>query len=97
MRLRRVKLPLTIEAAETMGLRLINENPLKMTERKKTMEREEILNALKTIKRTCDENEKCPTCPLRNPNNENVCYVSRGTPNTWKIQGEENLWTAFEE
>lgn len=61
---------------------------------------EEILKALETIKKVCEEQEKCATCPLRVIDHD--CYgdygcalYRNGTPTEWKIKTREESWRAF--
>ena len=60
----------------------------------------ELLNALRIIKKTCESNPECNTCPLRD--NFYVCVVSDSMapePAKWKIKSDIPAynWRAFEE
>ena len=46
----------------------------------------EILEALKTVRRVCKEHETCHDCPLRTK--DNACSVYQCRPYEWKLLGD---------
>jgi hypothetical protein len=60
---------------------------------------EEIVSALETIKRVCEEfNEDCEQCPLRIPADEYTkvsCGIGDVYPRYWKVV-RPKPWTAFD-
>ena len=59
---------------------------LSMTEKEK-----ELLNALKTIKKICDDHicDDCPCCCCGD------CMVHKNWPNEWDLVEEQPTWKAF--
>lgn len=57
--------------------------------------REKILEALNTIKKVCEQTKGCPSCPLRDWNDE--CMLITQQPYTWRIKSEDAPWWAFED
>ena len=59
----------------------------------------EIIIALNTIKKVCEEyidkEEGCTKCPLRTKTNQNFCVLKKEAPTDWKIKECEE-WRAFE-
>lgn len=54
--------------------------------------RDKIIDALKTIREVCAENE-CSSCPIRN--NENMCMLDdENAPLDWVLNDSED-WRAF--
>ncbi|NME64440.1 hypothetical protein [Clostridium cadaveris] len=45
---------------------------------------EELINALKVIKKTCDDQERCTECPLSK--GEDDCLIIIASPSSWDIQ-----------
>ena len=56
------------------------------------MEKEKLIDALKTIKETCRENE-CSRCPLGNSNDD--CLLMTLTPYDWCINEPGAVWRAL--
>lgn len=54
------------------------------------MEREKIIEALQTIKNTCNEFKHCNSCPLGCGYG---CIVNDKSPNTWEIT-QDHIWRA---
>lgn len=44
---------------------------------------EEIINALKVIKETCDNSKTCENCPLRE--NDEDCYIQAHAPGDYTV------------
>lgn len=53
----------------------------------------ELLNALKTIKKICEEKDSCRDCPCSL--NGGTCMVHRTFPNEWNLVEEQPAWKAF--
>lgn len=59
------------------------------------MDRQKILDALKVIKDTCNDND-CKRCPLADGKEE--CIVQAQTPAFWDVKGDEKVvWRAFDD
>lgn len=59
-----------------------------------TYSKEEILDALMVIVKTCKEQTSCFTCPFANSNG--VCKITHNSPNEWyMIEKEPEIWRAF--
>ena len=56
---------------------------------------DEILNALRVIKETCEEAGECENCPLRNKEYNDKCYLMETAPLDWKIRANSGTWRAF--
>ena len=56
------------------------------------MNKEKILEALKTIQRVC-ENHQCDTCPFTGY--DDVCIIQARAPIDWVIGDEGTHWRAF--
>lgn len=64
--------------------------------------KEEILQALQTIKSVCEQHEKCETCPLQVVDQDYYdsygCAMQRNVnPSEWNIKKSETVWRAFED
>lgn len=68
---------------------------------KMTVDKQDILKALNTIKELCAEYDNCTTCPLRYDGISNVCYlkVVLEVPEEWDLNKSDinngNNWRAF--
>lgn len=62
------------------------------------IEPEELIEALETIIKVCRENVGCSTCPLRDKEHENSCFILQTdkVPSKWKIKGVTE-WRALDE
>jgi hypothetical protein len=47
---------------------------------------DELIKALKLIKETCANTDKCITCPLCSGSDD--CLINENTPSDWNIQDE---------
>ncbi|MCI6278081.1 MAG: hypothetical protein MR639_15390 [Clostridium sp.] len=45
---------------------------------------EELINALKVIKKTCDDQKRCTECPLSKGDDD--CLLIMTSPDQWNIQ-----------
>lgn len=59
--------------------------------RKKMPTYSELLQALETIKRFCQAQEKCTDCPMLNEYNNCTLTRSEKIPETWYIKGKVEL------
>lgn len=58
--------------------------------------REQILEALNTIKEVCGQIDSCSECPLRDWNLN--CMLETQQPYTWRLVSEEDTaWRAFDD
>ena len=51
----------------------------------------ELLDALETIKRFCEAQEKCTDCPMLNKDKDCTLKQSDKIPETWYIKGKVEL------
>ncbi len=74
---------------------IINDYLLQEQEEKKRVELERLVDALKTIKECCLEQEDCSSCPIRSPYSPYECGMvyliqhCRRSPNKWEIEPRE--------
>lgn len=55
---------------------------------------EEIINALKIIKNTCNSTMRCNDCPFYCDSN-GMCIIQSILPAHWDISEENPIWRAF--
>ncbi len=58
---------------------------------------EEIIHALEVIQETCNEHDKCESCPFFNRSLHFTCEILRDRPEYWKINKDQIVWRAFKE
>lgn len=58
----------------------------------------EILDALRVIKKVCSGQKDCETCPLRKYDEDGAlgCSIGENAPLGWKIKEKRENWRAFE-